>query len=182
MTRHGLYLALMTALTSRSFAATAGELKMYEALPELRGEYLTGRKAILPNDASGRVALLLFGFTYQSRFEVEAWAKRFRQDFDADPTVTFYEIPMIGGMARLGKWFIDGGMRRGTPQADRENVITVYGGTDPWKQRLQVKVEDAAYLVVIDRTGKVAWRYTGSLEESAYQALAAQVRKLAFVE
>ena len=44
--------------------------------------------------------------------------------------MTFFEIPMIGGLARMGKWFIDSGMRRGTPKADHENVITVYGGTD----------------------------------------------------
>ena len=47
-------------------------------------------------------------------------AKRFRQEFEKNPKVTFYEIPMIGGMARLGKWFIDSGMRRGTPQRIRK--------------------------------------------------------------
>ena len=81
----------------------------------------------------------MLGFTYDSRFPVEAWAKRFRQDFGAEPGVTFFEIPMIGGMARMGKWFIDSGMRRGTPKADHENVITVYGGTDAWKQRVGFK-------------------------------------------
>ena len=95
---------------------------------------------------------MLFGFTYQSRFAVEAWTKRFRGDFERNPQVTFYEIPMIGGMARLGKWFIDSGMRRGTPKTDRENVITVYGGTEPWKQRLGFKAEDSAYLVIVART------------------------------
>lgn len=130
MTRHILCIALVTAMASLS--SGAAEIGVGGELPELRGEYLSGRRAILPKDASGRVALLLFGFTYQSRFAVEAWAKRFRGDFEKNPQVTFYEIPMIGGMARLGKWFIDSGMRRGTPKADHENVITVYGGTDPW--------------------------------------------------
>jgi hypothetical protein len=71
------------------------------------------------SSARGRAALLLLGLTYESRFAVEAWAGRFRRDFETGPRVTFYEIPMIGGMARLGKWFIDGGMRRGTPQKRR---------------------------------------------------------------
>lgn len=177
MIRPILSIALVTAMASLSSAAI--ELTAGEKMPELRGEYLSGRKAILPKDASGRVALLLFGFTYQSRFAVEAWTKRFRGDFEKNPQVTFYEIPMIGGMARLGKWFIDSGMRRGTPKADHENVITVYGGTEPWKQRLGVTAEDSAYLVVIDQTGKVAWRHAGPFEETSYQGLTAQVRKLA---
>ena len=177
MTRRVLSIALVSTIISLSSAAS--ELTTGENMPELRGEYLSGRKAILPGDASGRVALLLFGFTYQSRFAVEAWTKRFRQDFEKNPQVTFYEIPMIGGMARLGKWFIDSGMRRGTPEADQENVITVYGGTQPWKQRLGVKAEDSAYLVVVDQKGKVAWLHAGPFEESPYQALAAQARRIA---
>ena len=176
MTRRILCVALVTAMTSLSSAAS--ELAVGEGLPALRGEYLSGREAFLPKDASGRVALLLFGFTYQSRFAVEAWAKKFREDFEKNPQVTFYEIPMIGGMARLGKWFIDSGMRRGTPKADQENVITVYGGTALWKQRLGVKAEDFAYLVLLDPKGKAAWRHAGPFEEDAYQDLVAQLRKL----
>ena len=176
MSRCLLCIALVTAMASLSFAGS--ELAVGGGLPELRGEYLSRRKAILPGDASGRVALLLFGFTYQSRFAVETWAKRFRGEFEMNPQVTFYEVPMIGGMARMGKWFIDSGMRRGTPKADHENVITVYGGTEPWKQRLGVKAEDSAYLVLLDQKGNVAWRHAGPFEEAQYQALAAQVRKL----
>jgi len=171
-----LGLTPLIALASFSFAAS--ELTIGERLPELRSEYLSGRKAVLPKDASGRVALLLFGFTYQSRFAVEAWAKRFRRDFEKNPQITFYEIPMIGGMARLGKWFIDDGMRRGTPKADQENVITLYGDSEVWKQRLGVKEENAAYLVVLDQKGNVAWRHAGAFEETEYQYLAAQVGKM----
>jgi hypothetical protein len=169
-----LFMALVTSLMT--FAPS--DLRVGERLPDLRGEYLTGRTAVLPTAASGRVALLLFGFSYNSRFDVEAWAKRFRGEFDKNPQVTFYEIPMIGGVARLGKWFIDSGMRRGTPKADHENVITVYGGAGPWKQRLGVKSEDTAYLVVLDQKGNLAWSQAGPFEEARYAALAEQVRKL----
>lgn len=83
-----------------------------QPLPPLKGEFLTGRAAQLPDAASGRVALLALGFTYDSRYPVEAWIGRFRKEFGGNRQVTFYEIPIIGGMARLGKWFIDSGMRR----------------------------------------------------------------------
>ena len=141
-------------------------------LPSLTGEYLTGRKANLPADARGKAALLLFGFTYQSRFAVEKYAERFREEFTAQPEVTFYEIPMIGGMARLGKFFIDRGMRSGTPKPLHENVITVWGGVDPWKRRFGVtkSTEDHAYLVVLDRDGKVAWTGHGLYEAATFTA------------
>jgi hypothetical protein len=84
--------------------------------PALKGEFLTGQPAELPDAAAGRVALLALGFTYDSRFAVEERVGRFRREIGNQPLVTFYEIPMIGGMARLGKWFIDSGMRKGTPR------------------------------------------------------------------
>ena len=159
-------------------SALISPLQLGERLPTLKGEYLTGRKAQLPNAASGHVALLALGFTYNSRFPVEAWIGRFRKDFGNNPQTTFYEIPMIGGMARLGKWFIDSGMRRGTPREDQENVITVYGETGSWKQRMGYQSPDAAYLVLLDKRGAVRWRYSGAFDEDAYKDLSVQVAAL----
>ena len=160
-------------------ASAADVLSIGQPMPTLKGEFLTGRQATLPDAASGRVALLALGFTYNSRFAVEAWIGRFRKDFGEKPQVSFYEIPMIGGMARLGKWFIDSGMRKGTPKADHEHVITVYGGTEPWKQRLGFQSTDAAYLILLDQSGVVRWRYNGLFDEDAYRTLSKQVSALA---
>ena len=65
-----------------------------EPMPVLKGEFLTGRPAVLPEAASGRVALLALGFTYDSRFAVEAWVGRFRKDFGDKPEVLLYR-PMV---------------------------------------------------------------------------------------
>ena len=158
--------------------AVAALLTTGETLPELKGEFLTGKDAVLPVASQGRVALLALGFTYDSRFAVEAWVKRYRAEFPDKAKTTFYEVPMIGGMARLGKWFIDSGMRRGTPKADHENVITVFGGVDPWKERVGYKNEKEAYLILLDAEGKIRWMHHGLFDDAAFGSLAEQVRKL----
>jgi len=163
-------------------AGRAPEIGVGERLPELRGEFLTGRPVVLPQAAQGRVALLLLGFTYKSRFAVEAWAKRFRMEFPSDPRLTFFEAPMIGGAARLAKWFIDSGMRRGTPKSDYEHVITVYTDTRAWKQRVRYTNPDAAYLILIDRMGKIAWLHQGAFDDAAFRTLALKVSRLVAVE
>lgn len=173
-------LAILGMTLTASAAASVAELAVGGQLPALKGEFLSGRTAVLPLAASGRVALLMLGFSYDSRFQVEAWAKRFRQDFGTKSGVTFFEIPLIGGMARMGKWFIDSGMRRGTPKADYDNVITVYGGTDAWKQRVGFDDPKAAYLILIDQNGRVVWRSAGSLDEQRYSALSSEVSRLLF--
>ncbi len=148
-----------------------------DLMPPLRGEFLSGKKAVLPDAARGHVTLVALGFSYESRFAVEAWVARFRQDFGADSAVSFFEVPVIGGMARMARPFIDGGMRRGTPKALHENVITVYGGVRRWKLRLGFREPDDAYLLLLDRTGCVVWRHAGRFREEDYALLAAEVRR-----
>jgi hypothetical protein len=162
-----------------ALGAPLPEIRIGERLPELHGEFLTGRQAVLPQAAAGRIALLLLGFTYNSRFSVEVWAQKFGAQFQADPQVTFYEVPVIGGMARLAKLFINSGMRRGTPKGDYEHVITVYRNADAWKQRVHFGDPDATYLILLDRAGKVAWRHQGIFDDAAFQALASKVSELA---
>ena len=148
-----------------------------DRLPPLRGEFLSGRKAVLPDAARGHVALVALGFSYESRIAVEAWTARFRRDFGADSAVSFFEVPVLGGMARVARPFIDGGMRRGTPKALHENVITVYGGAGEWKLRLGFREPDDAYLVLLDRGGRVVWRQAGPFREEDYALLAAEARR-----
>ena len=144
-------------------------LRVGDPLPTLKGQLLTGRDAALPQAASGKVTLVAIGFTYKSRIPVEAWAGLVPEDASARVTdVTLFEVPMIGGLATLGRWFIDRGMRSGTPVDLHDRVITVYGGTGEWKRRLSYSSEhkDDAYLIVLDREGVVRWLHHGAFDQA----------------
>jgi hypothetical protein len=173
---------LAVALAAPVVAAPADPAPMQvgDTFPALRGEYLSGRDARLPEDAQGRVAVVLMGFTYASRTPVELWAERLKPLLREVEGATFYEVPVIGGMARMGKWFIDSGMRRGTPKALHENVITVWGGTKQWKARVGVTDDRdrLAYVTLIDRDGRIRWRFAGPFDEQAFGALALEIRSM----
>ena len=147
-------------------------------MPLLEGNYLTGAQVRLPAASQGKIALLALGFTYESRYSVEAWSERFAAEFVKARDVTYYEVPLIGGMGRLARWFIDGGMRRGTPKERYENVITVYGGVDAWKQRVGYKQPKDAYLILIDRQGTIRWLHTGPFNEARFADLLATAKRL----
>jgi hypothetical protein len=167
----------LVALTS---GADRAEPRLSEGtiMPRLEGSYLTGKQARLPDASQGKIALLALGFTYESRSAVEAWSERFAAEFAKAQDVTYYEIPLIGGVGRLARWFIDGGMRRGTPKEKHENVITVYGGVDAWKQRVGYKQPKDAYLILIDRQGTIRWLHAGPFDESRFADLVAAARRL----
>ncbi len=151
----------------------AAPLAVGDMFPRLEAEFLTGRKAVLPDAAAGKSALVMMGFTYDSRFAVEKWAEHVSREFSANDTLTFFEVPVIGGMGRMAKWFIDSGMRKGTPKALHENVITVYGGADRWKKAMGFSKaeEDAAYLALLGPDGRVQWMHRGAFTDEAMEAL-----------
>lgn len=171
---------LVMANANLRAGAAQQPLRVGDPLPDLKGRTLTGRTAVLPQ-SSGKVTLVAVGFTYKSRFPVEAWAEWYRATIGSRTDVTLFEVPMIGGAATLGRWFIDRGMRRGTPTELHDQVITVYGGTGDWKQRLSYSSEhkDDAYLIVVDREGVVRWLYHGAFDQPRGDELKALLASLA---
>lgn len=155
----------------------AAPLTTGEAMPSLRGHTLGGNDAELPAIARGRVTLVAMGFTYRSRDAVEPWVKRFREGFPGDSVTTTYEVPMMAGVgARLAKPFIVGGMRDGTPRALHEQVLMTWGATREWKPRVGYRDPDHAYLLLLDREGRVAWSFAGPWDAATWPALEAATR------
>jgi hypothetical protein len=163
---------MTSAQNPSSSAAPDAPLKVGHHLPPLEGEFLTGREARLPDVAVGQVAFVALGFTYASRHPVEAWVEWFEQRYHSRSGVTFFEVPVIGGVARMGRWFINSGMRRGTPKELHEHVITVYGNSGEWKRRFAVKNDEAACLVVLDQAGTIRWLHEGAFDEAKAAELA----------
>jgi len=161
-------------------AGRAQALRVGDPFPELNGQTLTGRDVALPPAASGKATLVAIGFTYKSRFPVEAWADWYRTTVGSRADVTLFEVPMIGGLATLARWFIDRGMRSGTPVELHDRVITVYGGTGDWKRRLSYAPEhkDDAYLIVFDTLGVVRWLHHGAFDRSQADNLYALLTSL----
>ena len=182
MMNRALVLSLILAAVVGAVSARAAEqskpaapLAIGDPFPRLEAEFLTGRKAVLPDAAAGKNALVMMGFTYDSRFAVEKWAEHVSREFSANDQLTFFEVPVIGGMGRMAKWFIDSGMRKGTPKELHENVITVYGGADRWKKAMGFSKaeENAAYLALLGPDGRVRWLHRGGVSEEAMAALRA---------
>jgi len=172
---------LVMSISPLHAGPTQGSLRVGDPLPILKGRFLTGREAVLPRASAGKATLIAMGFTYKSRFPVEAWANWYRATIGPTTDITFFEVPMIGGLATLGRWFIDSGMRKGTPAELHDQVITVYGGTGEWKSRLlySSEREDDAYLIVIDGDGVVRWLHHGAFDQPRADEVQALLTSLA---
>jgi hypothetical protein len=90
-----------------------------------------------------------------------------------------YELPTLGRGYRLMRPFIDGGMRRGIPDAAvRAATITLYIDKGSFRGTLGLPDEDRIYLLLVDREGRVWWRGEGAFDEGVAARLAERVREM----
>ena len=160
----------------------SGKMNLTEAsparFPQLRASNLENREFDLPKDFAGERNLLLIAFQREQQQELDTWLREMRRFQEADPGFQYYELPTIERLNALARWFIDSGMRRGTPKADYDHVITVYADTKAWKEGVRYTDPDAAYLILLDRESKVDWHYRGTFDETLFQALCSRVSDL----
>lgn len=169
----------MTLPTLVLFATlTAAPLGLGDTFPDLKADTLSGKTATLPNDAKGKVAVIVLGFSHGSSNACQAWGKRFDKEFKGERRATEYSVAMIGGLGRLGKPFIESGMRKGMSKDEWDHMLTFYQNTDAWKKRAGFKGSDDAYVFVTDTDGTVKYLHGGPFQEGEFSKVAAMVRDL----
>ncbi len=148
------------------------------ALPRLDGETLSGKKIVLPDDARGKIALLMIGFSKKGGKATGAWGNRFKKDFGADQRFAVYPVAELEDAPRLIRGMIVGGMRHGTPPAERDRFVTLFQGEVDLKRFVAFSGADDPYLLLLDANGTVQWRSHGVFREEDYLTLQAAARKL----
>lgn len=172
MTKRNLRLAIVLvgiAFAGRVFA---------QQLPRLQEENLAGRQVMLPDAASGKVAVLVLGFSHASSTPAGAWAKRIRIDFGKAPGFELYQLAVLEGAPKMFRGMIISGIKKGVPDNERANFIPVLHNEEQLQKLVGYKAEDDAYVVVLDRSGNVAYRTHGASVDPGYAELHAKLQAL----
>jgi uncharacterized lipoprotein YbaY len=64
-----------------------------QPMPHVEGENLAGHKIALPDDASGKVAVLVFGFTKASKEPTNTWADKILAEYGSRSGFELYQLP-----------------------------------------------------------------------------------------
>jgi lysophospholipase L1-like esterase len=140
--------------------------------PPLSAETLERRSVSLPGDFAADRSLLLVAFQHKQRALVDSWDRRAEEFRAAAPGLAVFEIPTIGKMSRMTRWFITSGMRRGIPDAAaRDHTITLFIDKAPFKRALKIEDENTIYALVVNRSGEVLWRASGAYEDAKGKSL-----------
>ena len=162
--------AALTLLASISAVA--------QQFPRLQEESLAGQQVVLPDAASGKVAVLVFGFSRASQSSTGTWAKHLREDFGKNPGVSLYQLPVLEEAPRLLRGMITSGMKKGVPEAEHANFVPIMHNEAGLKKLVSYQEPDDAYLIVLDRTGKIAYQTQGGPDASGYAELRKKLQDL----
>lgn len=140
--------------------------------PGVSGSNLEGRKFNFPNDFEGDLNIAVIAFRREQTALIEGWAPTLEEIEKKNPTVRFYELPVLNRAYSPIRWWIDGGMRAGiTDVKNRRRTITLYTTKSAFKNRLKIPNDDTIYVFLVNKSGKILWRSKGDFTEKKNQEL-----------
>jgi len=167
-----LRLFLLLFLVCTAWAQAAGPL------PRIEGESFAGRKVVLPDAVSGKVAVLILGFSKGSKGPTSAWGEKIGSEFGSQPGFELYQLPVLEDVPRLIRGMVISGIKKGVKENLRDHFVPVLQGEASLKKLVGYKEADDAYIIILDRAGQIAGQMHGGFSQGAYAQFEAQVRKL----
>ena len=149
-----------------------------QQFPRLQEENLNGQQVVLPDAAAGKVAVLVLGFSHASSAPTGAWMKRASEEFGKNLNVMLYQLAVIEEAPRFIRGMITSGMKKDIPESQRAYVVPVVHQEDALKKLVNYKESDDAYIVLLDRSGQVAYQTHGRTADPGYAELRTRVQAL----
>ncbi len=137
-------------------------------LPKIEGDSLAGHHVVLPAAVSGKAAVLVLGFSKASKTPTSAWGKRIETDFASTPDFVLYQLPVLEEVPGFIRGMVISNIKKDVPENRREYFIPVLRGESDLKKLVGYKEPDDAYLILLNRSGKIAYQIHGMLSEPAY--------------
>jgi hypothetical protein len=150
-------------------ALLAGLAHAQQDVVTIEGETLSGKKLTLPAGVGGQPALLIIGFTHASQAQTKAWSQRVQDRFPSWSIAVLEDVPrMVRGMARHG-------IKNGTPKEQYDHFLLVYHGEKELKQAAGFDKPDDAYVLIIDGSVSVRWKFHGPPTDRALEEIASHL-------
>jgi len=146
-------------------AASVDRLQPGDFMPGLSGQSLSGKPVTLPPGDAGFV--LVFSFSHASAGDSRQWIEH--STAAGNPDV--YQAIELQSAPRLVRGMAVAGIKSATPASQRDHTILLYKDEATWKARLGVTSDKYAYVLCIDKAGRIRWEGSGPFSESSFAGL-----------
>lgn len=147
-----------------------------QTLSPLAGRALDGKEYELPGDLPKQHNFLVVAFRREQQRLVDQWLPWLIDLEQRRSDVAVYELPVLSSVYGPARWFIDGGMTRGIPDASsRARAITVYTDVRKVVENLGLPGTDTIVVLIVERSGRILASELGRFEEQKAERLAASL-------
>ncbi len=161
------------ALAGLSRTLAPSQPRMLSPLP---GRALDGTEYALPGDLAKQHNFLVVAFRREQQRVVDQWLPGLIEIEQRRSDVAVYELPVLASGYGPARWFIDGGMTRGTPDAAaRARTITVYTDVRKVVDNLGLAGTDTIAVLIVERSGRILASEAGGFDEQKAARLAASL-------
>ena len=162
--------ALLVSITA---VALGGAASPGSEPPKLHGQTLNGEAMVLPDAAAGKVTLLVLGASRKGGERTGPWKDHFIADFASKRNAAYYVIALLQNAPAMFRGMIRAGMRNGTPEPERNHVLTSAADEAEWTSYLGLTDYSLPAVLLLDESGHVLWEYIGVFDPTKYQVLKA---------
>jgi hypothetical protein len=164
------WLAAVTAALALAMAAP-NESHFLGHLPTLNVKRLDQQRIVLPQELPAQRTLALVAFKSSQRNEVRSWIRGLR--LDQDPAIAWFKMPVLDDPGSdQGRSDIESILLARYPaDADRSRLVPVFTDRDAFVRAAGLPSSEHAWVLVLDRDGKVLARAEGAFDQYKAQAL-----------
>ena len=157
--------ALMLAL------ATPDETNFLGRLPTLTVKRLDQQRIVLPQGLPAERTLALVAFESSQRDEIRSWIRGLR--LDEDPSIAWFKMPVLNdpGTEQARSEIESILLARHAQDIDPSRLVPVFTDRDAFIRAAGLTGTRHAWVLVLDRDGKVLARAEGRFDQDKAQAL-----------
>jgi hypothetical protein len=159
------------------FIVTAG-LSSGQSIPAIKAKALDNSEIILPSPGNHQFLILIVGFSRKSGKVCEVWSKKISADYQGNPRISYFSLPVLESAPKLVRPMIVYGMRTGLPVQELHRLVPLYSNESEWKKLVNFSSPDDAYLIVAAPNGDLVWQAHGSYSEAIYSGLQESVGRV----
>jgi hypothetical protein len=160
---------LISALSLQAVQSAPGLLQVGGVFPTFSGRTITDHSLTLPETATEKPTVLVFSFSRTAGKDARMWNEHLAKDFPDN--VSAYGVIQLESAPKIFRRLAISGIKSSMPVAVQNRTIVLYRDDQLWRQRLGVKNEGRAYVVMLDRSGTIRWINSDRFSDSTYGGL-----------
>jgi len=167
--------SLLTLVTASTVLAAS------TTIPSVVATALDGHTVSLPSDLPAPATILILGFSQHSQAATTAWEKSIRASLATTPTIGYFDMPILEDAPSFIRPLILRSIRKQVPDVLKPHFVPLTSGEAAWKQltNFSPSAPDAAYILLVDRSGNVRWQTHDPFTPTLFAALSTAAHNLA---